>query len=303
MKVHEGEDWLFSTLCQSPGLSQVLSPRINKIASAQHSVFFALKSTKHACVLFSFIKHYYSYSFFKTLFIRGTDAEAETPILWPPDAKNWLTRKDPDAGQEGRQEKKTFKGPIHALLHSVPPTQQQVTTNPRFRRRFLDTHGHVWVSFLWGHCSFLLGLCVHKVLFVPSKSLFPQSCVSSGGSMMGLMATSSKRAYAIPRSTVPRALPLQQATIDPYLHSWVSSVAQSCPTLHDSMNHSTPGLPVHHQLPEFTQTHVHWVSDAIQPSHPLSSPSPPAPNPSQHQSLFHWVNSSHEVAKVLEFQP
>ena len=106
MKVHEGEDWLFSTLCQSPGLSQVLSPRINKIASAQHSVFFALKSTKHACVLFSFIKHYYSYSFFKTLFIRGTDAEAETPILWPPDAKNWLTRKDPDAGQEGRQEKK-----------------------------------------------------------------------------------------------------------------------------------------------------------------------------------------------------
>ena len=68
------------------------------------------------------------------------------------------------------------------------------------------------------------------------------------------------------------------------------------------MNRSTPGLPVHHQLPEFTQTRVHWVSDAIQPSHPLSSPSPPAPNPSQHQSLFQWVNSSHEVAKVLEFQ-
>ena len=67
------------------------------------------------------------------------------------------------------------------------------------------------------------------------------------------------------------------------------------------MNRSTPGLPVHHQLPEFTQTHVHRVSDAIQPSHPLSSPSPFAPNPSQHQSLFQWVNSSHEVAKVLEF--
>jgi len=65
-----------------------------------------------------------------------------------------------------------------------------------------------------------------------------------------------------------------------------SSVAQSCPTLCYPMNHSTPGLPVHHQLPEFTQTHVHKVSDAIQPSHPLSSPSPPAPNPSQHQSLF-----------------
>ena len=81
-----------------------------------------------------------------------------------------------------------------------------------------------------------------------------------------------------------------------------NSVAQSCPTLCDPMNHSTSGLPVHHQLPEFTQTHVHRVGDAIQPSHPLSSPSLPVPNPSQHQSLFQWVNSSHEVAKVLEFQ-
>ena len=81
-----------------------------------------------------------------------------------------------------------------------------------------------------------------------------------------------------------------------------SSVAQLCPTLCDPMNRSMPGLPVHHQLPELTQTHVHRVGDAIQPSHPLSSPSPPAPNPSQYQSLFQWVNSSHEVAKVLEFQ-
>ena len=68
------------------------------------------------------------------------------------------------------------------------------------------------------------------------------------------------------------------------------------------MNPSTPGLPVHHQLPEFTQTHIHRVSDAIQPSHPLSSPSPPAFNLSQHQGLFKWVNFSDEVAKVLEFQ-
>ena len=68
------------------------------------------------------------------------------------------------------------------------------------------------------------------------------------------------------------------------------------------MNSSTPGLPVHHKLPEFAQTHAHQVSDAIQPSHPLSSHSPPAPKPSQHQGLFQWVNSSHEVAKVLEFQ-
>ena len=81
-----------------------------------------------------------------------------------------------------------------------------------------------------------------------------------------------------------------------------SSVTQLCPTRCNPMNCSTLGFPVHHQLPEFTQTHVHWVSDAIQPSHPLSSPSPPAPNPSQHQGLFQWVSASHEVAKVLEFQ-
>ena len=70
-----------------------------------------------------------------------------------------------------------------------------------------------------------------------------------------------------------------------------SSVSQSCPTLCDPNNCSTPGLPAHHQLLEFTQTHVHWVSDAIHPSHPLLSPSPPAPSPSQHQGLFQWVNS------------
>ena len=81
-----------------------------------------------------------------------------------------------------------------------------------------------------------------------------------------------------------------------------SSVAQLCPTLCDPMNRSMPGLPVHHQLPESTQPHVHWVSDAIRPSHPLLSPSPPALNLSQHQGLFKWVSSSHQVAKVLKFQ-
>ena len=78
-----------------------------------------------------------------------------------------------------------------------------------------------------------------------------------------------------------------------------SSVARSCPTLCDPMNRSTPGLPVYHQLPEFTQTHIHRVSDAIQPSHPPSSPSPPAPSPSQHQGLFQWVNSLHQVSSII----
>ena len=81
-----------------------------------------------------------------------------------------------------------------------------------------------------------------------------------------------------------------------------SSVAQSCLTLCDPMNLSMPGLPVHHQLPESTQSHVHWVGDAIQPSHPLPSPSPPALNLSQHQGLFQRVSPSHQVAKVLQFQ-
>ena len=81
-----------------------------------------------------------------------------------------------------------------------------------------------------------------------------------------------------------------------------SSVAQSCPTLCDPMNSRTPGLPVPHQLPQSTQTHVHPVSEAMQPSHPLLFPSPQAPNPSQHQGVFQWVSSSHEVAKELEFQ-
>ena len=87
------------------------------------------------------------------------------------------------------------------------------------------------------------------------------------------------------------------------LLTWISSVQLlSHVWLCNPMDCSTPGLPVHHQLPEFAQTHVHWVSDAIQPSHPLSSPYPPAFNLSQHQGLFQWVSSSHQVAKVLEFQ-
>ena len=83
---------------------------------------------------------------------------------------------------------------------------------------------------------------------------------------------------------------------------WFSSVSQPCPTLCDPMDCSTPGLPIHHQLPESSQTHVHCVGEAIQPSHPLSSPSPPAFSLSQHQGLFQWISSSYQVANVLELQ-
>ena len=96
----------------------------------------------------------------------------------------------------------------------------------------------------------------------------------------------------IPFSSGPQSLPASESFPMSQLFAQIISsvqfslVAQSSPTLCHPMNRSMPGLPIHHQLPEFTQTHIHRVSDAIQPSHPLSSPSPPAPNRSQHQSLF-----------------
>ena len=141
---------------------------------------------------------------------------------------------------------------MHPLLLSLPLRAglQQANAGPSLHWRLLDTHGHVWINFLWGPCSFLLGLGAHNVLFVPSKSLFPQ----------------------------------------------FSLVQFSCSVVSDSLwphglQHARH--PVHHQFPKFNQTHVHWVGDAIQPSHPLSSASPPALNLSQHQGLFKWVSSLH----------
>ena len=106
----------------------------------------------------------------------------------------------------GNEDNGTSFNSSHACTAALrAPTLQQTTSNPCLRRKLLDTHGQVWVSLLWGHCSFLPGPGAHKVLFEPSKNLFPQSCVCSGSCMVGLMATSYKRAYAIPRSTAPRA--------------------------------------------------------------------------------------------------
>ena len=105
------------------------------------------------------------------------------------------------------------KGSIHALLHSVPQCCRRTLPTQASARDY----GHSWASLgqsLWGHCFFLLGPCSVCAL----QESISQSCVSSGGSMVGLMATSSKRAYAIPRSAAPEPLPLQQATADPYLH-------------------------------------------------------------------------------------
>ena len=124
----------------------------------------------------------------------------------------------------------------------------------------------------------------------PSEGEWPCPQLTSG-----LLASRTEREYISAVPSHPVCSPLLQKVC-------CCSVAQSCPTLWDPMDCSTPGFPVLHYLPEFAKTHVHWVNDAIQPSHPLSSCSPPAFNLSQHQGLFQWVDCSHQVAKVLELQ-
>ena len=117
------------------------------------------------------------------------------------------------------------------------------------------------------------------------------SCNSTSGDISGENANSKRCMH----------LCVHYSTIYDSQHIF-SSVAQLCLTLCDPMECCKPGFPVHHQPPELAQTHVHWVSDDIQPSHPPSSPSPSAFNHSQHQGLFQWVHFSHQVAKILEFQ-
>ena len=136
----------------------------------------------------------------------------------------------------------SFKRSPAVLLHSIPPALQQATADPCLCQRPLDSHGQVWVSLLWGYCSFLLGPGAHKVLFVPSKSLPPQSYVSSGSSIVGLMATSSKRVYAIPKSAAPRA-PVPVA-----VHCWPVSPQEML--IHSSVSVSVGSLgPSAHKVP------------------------------------------------------
>ena len=150
-------------------------------------------------------------------------------------------------------------------------------------------------------------MCVFSVTSIMSDSLDPMDCSPPGSSVHGILQARILEWVAMPSSrgsSPPRDQTCISCTAGEFFNHWAtweaqkevmankfssvqfSSVAQSCLTLCDPMNCSTPGLPVHHQLPELTQTHVHRVSDAVQPSHPLSSPSPPAFNLSQHQGLF-----------------
>ena len=138
-------------------------------------------------------------------------------------------------------------------------------------------------------------MCNSKVLMqtwdISKVALYPSTVYYLVHSFAHLFTKYLSTTSSGPRLSLQMVIPCLQ----------FSSVTQSCPTLCKPMDWSTLGLPVHHQLPEFTQTHVHWVGDAIQPSYPLSSPSPTF-NLSQHQGVFKWVSSLHQVAKVLEFQ-
>ena len=172
-----------------------------------------------------------------------------------------------------------------AIVHGVARNQTHWSKKARVRQRLLTR-----LLCPWDFPGKNTGVGCHSLF----QGIFPTQgsnlCLLLGRQILYHWATWETPESLLVVSNLPNPSPQ------------FSSVTQSCPTLCDPMNRSTPGLPVHHHLPEFTQTHVHWVIDATQPFHPLSSPFPPAPNTSQHQSLFQWVNSSHEVAKVLEFQ-
>ena len=217
------------------------------------------------------------------LFIGRTDAEAGAPILWPPDAKSQLTRKDRDAGKDRRREEKgTTEDEMVGWHHQLDGHE--------FKQVLGDGEGHGSLV-----CCSPWGYKVHGIHGV--RQHWVNNIISIGKSMEILTGRLIWSCQGLRGGGNVECL-LNGHRV-PYQFS---SVVQSCPTLCDPMDCSTPGFPVHNQLPEFTQTHVHRVGDAFQPSHPLSSPSPPTFNLSQHQGLFKWVGSSRQVAKVLEFQ-
>ena len=199
------------------------------------------------------------------MFIGRTDVEAETPILWPPDVKNWLIRKDPNAGKDWRQEEKGMtEDEMAGWHHQLNEYEFEQALGVG------DGQGSLVSCSPWGckesDTTEWLTHSLHFLIFY----IYFWYCIQ----WLSIMCSVSS----------------------------VQSLSRVQLFVKDSVDCSTPGLPVLHQLLELGQTHIQRVGDAIQPSHPLSSPSPPALSLSQHQGLFQWVSSSHLVAKVLEFQ-
>ena len=189
---------------------------------------------------------------------------------WEYSTQVLLERRQEERGSNGRKDR-LVEGPHLLLSHFI------VSDSVRAHRWQPTRLPHPWDSPSKNTgvgCHFLLQ-CVK----VKSESEVTQSCPTLSDPMDHSLPGSSIHGIFQARVLEWGATAFSRRTP-------LSLVAQLCPTPCNPMNRSTPGLPVHHQLPEFTQTHAHRVGDAIQPSHPLSSPSPPAPNPSQHQGLF-----------------
>ena len=166
-----------------------------------------------------------------------------------------------------------------------------------YLQKFAKIHVHWFGSTIYPSHSIPLLFCLQSCLFQMRWLL-----TSGGQSMRATAPVFPMIILGWFPLELTGLISLQSKRLSRVFSIQFSSGAPPCLTLCDPMNCSTPGLPVHHQFLEFTQTHLHQVSDAIQTSHPLSSPFPPNPNPSKHQGLFQWINSSHEVTKVLEFQ-
>ena len=224
------------------------------------------------------------------IFIGRTDAEAEAPIVWPPDAKNWLTGKDPDAGNDWRLEKGTTEDEMVGWHHWLDGYEFEPPPGAGNKQGSLACYSP------WGHKESDMTEQLNW-----SKEIKTVLCMKvlrewyekqhNGRKYFQTMYLIKELYLDYIKKYRWQTSQWQCNNISYYVHNEIpsdtssvqfSSVAQLCPTLCDPMDCSTPGFPVHHQLPELAQTHVHWVGDAIQASHPLSSPSPPAFNLSQH---------------------
>ena len=245
----------------------------------------------------------------------------KTPVLWPPYVKSWFIGKDSDAGRNWAQEEKGMTEDEMAGWHHWLDGHESVWTlgvgdgpgglaccNLWGRKESDMTEPLIWSDLIWSDWKVALSSCLETICILcyiyPAQSLnlgisslWVQShhCLLVCNSVVEYIAIICKNLHVYSAVRFEMWKSKSKSKL-----SFISF--QSCPTLCDLMDCSTTGLPVHHQLLEFTQTHAHQVSDAIQPSHPLSSPSPPSLNFSQHQGLFKWVISSHPVAKILVFQ-